>query len=111
MESLGVIEKVEEPTPWYVCTVVVSKKNVTIHKCVLNYCMEVSSEVHSLPKVNDTLAQVSGSKVFSNYTPFGHFKMPFGISSHFQKRMPQILTSQPQALSVIDDVFAANEEW
>jgi len=94
--------------------VVVKKKNGGVRVCVdlkpLNRC--VLQEHHLLPKINDTLAQLSGATTFSKLdanssfwqiplsegsrllttfiTPFGCFcynKLPFGISSapeHFQ---------------------------
>ena len=115
MESLGIISKVDTPTPWCAGMLVVPKKDNTVRICVdlkaLN--MSVLRETHPLPKVDDTLAQLTGAKVFSKLdansvfwqiplaeksrhltifiTPFSHFcfnKMPFGISSapeHFQK--------------------------
>ena len=92
------------------------------------------SFIHYIPKVDDTLAQLSGAKVFSKLdansgfwqiplaeksrhfttfiTPFGRFcfnKMPFGISSapeHFQCRMNKILSGLPGVLYLIDDILA-----
>jgi len=67
MEALGVISKVDEPTPWCAGMVVVPKKEGAIHICVdlkpLNE--NVLREVHPLPKVDETLAQLAGAKVFS----------------------------------------------
>ena len=94
----------------------VPKKAGAIRICVdlkpLNE--HVLREVHPLPKVDDTLAQMTGAKVFSKLdansgfwqiplaktsrhltTPFGRYyfnKLPFGISEHFQKRMSNILS-------------------
>ena len=108
MESLGVISRVDQPTTWCAGMVVVPKKNGSIRICVdfrpLNE--SVLREVHPLPRVDDTLAQLSGAKVFSKLdansgfwqiplatesrllttfiTPYGHFcfnKLPFGITS------------------------------
>jgi len=94
--------------------VVVKKKNGGVCVCVdlkpLNQC--VLREHHPLPKIDDTLAQLSGATTFSKLdansgfwqvslsegsrllttfiTPFGRYcynKLPFGISSapeHFQ---------------------------
>ena len=92
-----------------------------IRICVDLKCLNqnVLREVHPLPKVDNTLAQLSGATIFGKLdansgfwqilisakscllttfiTPFGHFcfnKLPFGISStpeHFQKRMSNIL--------------------
>ena len=90
-------------------------------------------ETHPLPKVDDTLAQLSGAKIFSKLdansgfcqiplatkfrhlttflTPFGRFcfnKMPFGISSapeHFQCRMNKVLSGLPGVMCLIDDIL------
>ena len=67
MESIGVISKVNEPTAWCAGMVVVPKKKGSIPICVdlkpLNE--NVMREVHPLPKVDDTLAQLTGARVFS----------------------------------------------
>ena len=67
MESLGVISKVDTPTPWCAGMVVVPKKDKTVRICVdlkpLN--ANVLRETHPLPKVDDTLAQLAGAKIFS----------------------------------------------
>ena len=135
MESLGVISPVDQPTPWCAGMVVVPKKEGAIRICVdlkpLNE--SVLREVHPLPRVDDTLAQLTGAKIFSKLdansgfwqiplapeskplttfiTPFGRFcfnKLPFGISSapeHFQKRMSNILAGLEGVLCLIDDVL------
>ena len=114
MEEAGVISKVTQPTPWCAGMVVVPKKSGKVRICVdlkpLN--ASVLREAHPLPKVDETLAQLSGAKVFSKLdansgfwqiplsqtsrllttfiTPMGRYcfnKLPFGISSapeHFQ---------------------------
>ena len=67
MESMGIISKVDEPTPWCAGMVVVPKKSGAIRICVdlkpLN--MSVLREVHPLPRVDDTLAQLTGAKIFT----------------------------------------------
>ena len=125
MENMGVISKVETSTPWCAGMVVVPKQSGEVRICVdlkpLNE--SVLREVHPLPKVETTLSQLSGAKVFSKIdtnsgfwqipldpqsrllttflTPFGRFcfnKLPFGISSapeHFQRRMNNILAGIP----------------
>ena len=135
MEAIGVISKVQVPTPWCAGMVVVPKKDGKVRICVdlkpLN--ASVKRETHPLPKVDDTLAQLSGAKIFSKLdancgfwqiplaeksrhlttfiTPFGRFcfnKMPFGISSapeHFQRRMNQLLSGLPGVLCLIDDIL------
>ena len=68
MESLGVISKVDVPTPWCAGMVVVPKGSGAVHICVdlkpLNEI--VLREVHPFPKVETTLAQLSGARVFLN---------------------------------------------
>ena len=135
MESLGVISKVDEPTPWCAGMVAVPKPDGSVRICVdlrpLN--ASVLREVHPLPTVDNILAQLSGARVFSKLdansgfwqipldeesrplitfiTPYGRFcfnKMPFGISSapeHFQKRMSNILEGQAGVLCLIDDII------
>ena len=141
MERLGAISKVETPTPWCAGMVVVPKSSREVRICVdlkpLNE--SVLREVHPLPKVETTLAQLSGAKVFSKLdansgfwqipldpdsrllttflTPFGRFcfnKLPFGICSapeHFQRRMCNILAGLPGIVCHIDDVliFGCNQ--
>ena len=135
MEEMGVISKVIEPTPWCAGMVVVPKKSGAIRICVdlkpLNE--SVLREVHPLPKVDETLAQLTGAKIFSKLdansgfwqiplsqssrllttfiTPAGRYcfnKLPFGISSapeHFQRRMSEILTGLPGVLCQMDDIL------
>ena len=123
MEKVGVISKVSEPTPWCAGMVVIPKKSGSMRICVdlkpLN--KSILREVHPLPRVDETLAQLAGGKIFSKLdansgfwqiplpqpsrllttfiTPMGCYcfnKLPFGISSapeHFQQRMSELLTS------------------
>lgn len=117
MESMGVIKRVDQPTPWCAGILVVPKKSGKIRICVdlkpLN--KSVLREVHPLPKVDETLARLTGAQVFNKLDTNSSFwqislakesqllttfispascycfqKLPFGISSapeHFQKRM------------------------
>ena len=135
MENAGIISKVTEPTPWCAGMVVVPKKSGKLRICVdlkpLN--QSVLREVHPLPKVDETLAQLAGAKVFSKLdansgfwqiplsqpsrhlttfiTPMGRYcfnKLPFGISSapeHFQRRMSELLTGLQGVLCHMDDVL------
>ena len=87
---------------------------------------------HILPSMEQTLAQVSGAKVFSKLdansgfwqielakqssklttfiTPFGRFcfnRLPFGITSapeHFQRRMSEILAGLEGAVCLVDGI-------
>ena len=84
MESMGVISRVDEPTEWCAGMVVVPKRGGDIRICVdlkpLN--TSVLREVHPLPKVDETLAQLSGGKVFSKLDANSRFwQIPLAKSS------------------------------
>lgn len=136
MEKLGVISKVDDPTPWCAGMVVVPKRNGEVRICVdlkpLNE--SVLREVHPIPKVDETLAQLAGAAVFSKLdansgfwqiplakqsrplttfiTPAGRYcfnKLLFGISSApevFQKRMTKILDGLDGVAGLIDASFS-----
>ena len=142
MQALGVISPVKEPTEWCAGMVVVPKSSGSVRICVdfrsLN--KSVLLEVHRLPKVNTTLAQLAKATRFSKVdascgfwqiplseesrrfttfiTPFGRYsfnKLPFGISSapeHFQRRMSQILAVQDGVLCHMDDslIFGSTQQ-
>ena len=140
MEAMGVISKVNEPTPWCAGMVVVPKKSGNVRICVdlksLN--KSILHEVHPLPKVDETLAQLSGAKVFTKLdansgfwqiplskqsrlfttfiTPIGRYcfnKLPFGISSapeHFQKRMSAILSGLEGVVCQMDEVLVFGKD-
>ena len=135
MQALGVITRVEEPTPWCARMVVVPKKSGAVRICVdfrkLNE--GVLREAHPLPTVDESLAHLSGATLFSKLdancgfwqvplaersrhlttfiTPFGRYyfcKLPFGICSapeHFQRRMSAILDGHEGVLCHMDDVI------
>ena len=122
MQSLGVISPIEEPTQWCAGMVVVPKLSGADRICADYRQLKESvlCEVHTLPKVDATLAQLAGATIFSKVdancgfwqiplaeelqslttsynNPVGRYalnKLPLGISSgpeHFQRRMSQIL--------------------
>ena len=133
--KLGVIRRVDEPTPWCAGMVVVPKPNGDVHIWVdvtkLN--KSVCRERHLIPAVDEILAQLSGAKVFTKLdansgfwqiklaeesallttfiTPFGRYcfnRVSFGITSapgYFQKRMSQILAGLPGVVCMIDDTL------
>ena len=135
MQALDVIAPVEEPTPWCSGMVVVPKKSGQVRICVDYRVLNESvlREVHPLPTVDETLAQMAGATVFSKLdancgfwqiplhehsqklttfiTPFGRFyfkRLPFGISSapeYFQRRMSAILDGHQGVLCHMDDIF------
>ena len=122
--------------------VVVPKSSGDVRICVdLKPLNEgVLREFYPLPKIEETLAQLSGATVFSKLdansgfwqiplarksrllttfiTPFGRYyfnKLPFGISSAlelFQKRMNTILSGQKGVLCWMDNVlvFGRNQK-
>ena len=134
METMGVISRVDIPTPWCAGMVFAPKKSGTVRICVdlkpLN--QSVLREVHPLPKVDDTLAQRTGAKHFSKLnansrfwqirlapasrllatfiTSFSRYcfnKLPFSISSapeHFQKRVSGVLAGMEGVISQMYDV-------
>ena len=67
MEKLGVISRVTAPTPWCAAMVIVPKPSGAVRICVdmkpLNE--SVLREVHPMPKIDTTLAQLTGATVFS----------------------------------------------
>ena len=69
MESLGVISRVTEPTPWCTCAamVVVPKASGAVRICVdvKTHNEHELREVHPMPKVNTTQAQLTGATTFN----------------------------------------------
>ena len=67
MEALDVIAPAEEPTPWCAGMVVVPKKSNQVYVCVDFTALNESvlQEVHPLPNVDETLAQMAAATVFS----------------------------------------------
>ena len=135
MEKAGIISKVTEPTPCCAGMVVAPKKCGNIRICVdlkpLN--LSVLREVHPLPKMDETLAQLSGAKVFSKLdansgfwqipllqssrhlttfiTPMGRYcfnKLPFSVSS--QRRMSDLLTGLQGVLCYMDDILVFGQD-
>ena len=135
MQELGVISKVDQPSPWCAGMVAVPKQSGQVRICVdLRALNEnVAREFHPIPRVDEVLAQLSGATLFSKLdansgfwqiplaeqsrllttfiTPEGRFcfnKLPFGISSApelFQKRMKAILEGLEGVVCLIDDVL------
>ena len=120
--------------------VIVPKDSGMVRICVdlkpLNE--SVLREVHPMPKVDTTLAQLSGATVFSKLdansgfwqiplaeefrllttfiTPFGRFcfnKLPFGISSApeiFRRQMNNILFGLAGVLCHVDDILVFGKD-
>lgn len=82
MESMGLILKVDQHTPWCV-GMVVRKTSGAVSICVnlkpLNE--SVLREVHPIPKVDDTLAQLAGAKIFSKLDAnSGFWQIPLSLA-------------------------------
>ena len=139
MESLGVIEMINEPTDWCAPMVPVVKKDGSIRICtdfkMLNKFLK--RERFVIPTFEDMLTKLSGTKVYTKLdlasgfwqipldpetaklttfiTPFGRFfykRLPFGISSApeiFQRTMSQILKGENH-VCYIDDVLIFSED-
>ena len=133
MESMGVIAKVDTPTPWCAGMVVV---RICVDLKPLNE--SVLREVHPIPSVDETLGKLAGATVFTKLdansgfwqillsedscllttfiTPFGRFcfnKLPFGISSApelFQKRMSKLLEGLEGVVCHMDDVLVVGRD-
>ena len=75
MESLGVISRVDEPTPWCAGMVVVPKNNGSVRICVdlkaLN--QSVLREIHPISRVDEILAQRQEQRISLNLTPIAGF--------------------------------------
>ena len=80
MEGLGVISRVDEPTPWCAGMVVVPKSNGSVRICVdlkaLN--QSVLREIHPIPRVDKILAQLAGATYFTNS---GFWQVPLSTES------------------------------
>ncbi|KAL8565639.1 hypothetical protein ACOMHN_063470 [Nucella lapillus] len=135
MVKREIISPVTEPTSWCSGIVVVPKPNGSVRICVdlaqLNKA--VKREVHPMHSVDESLAQIAGSKIFSKLdakngfwqiplnkeskplttfvTPFGRFhfnRLPFGISSAsemFQRTMTRILEGLDGVVCHMDDIL------
>ena len=115
--------------------VVVKKKSGGVKICInlkpFNKC--VLHKRHPLPRIDDTLAQLTEATTFNKLntnsgfwqiplsdesklltifiTPFEHYcynKLPFGITSapeHFQRRINSLLLGLQDVLCVMDDII------
>ena len=84
MERLGVIIRVSEPTSWCAAMVMVPKSSGAVRICVdmkpLNE--HVLREVHPMPKVDTTLAQLTGATMFSKLNAnSGFWQIPLAKES------------------------------
>ena len=140
---MGVISPVQGSTSWCSGLVVVFKPNGAVHLCV-RLCVDltrlnkaVKHEIHPIALVEESLAQLRGSRIFSKLdtnsgfwqlklgensqlltaflTQFGRYynnRLPFGISSApeiFQRTMTKILTGLQNVSCHMDDILVHGE--
>lgn len=135
MLRLGIIHAVEKPTDWCAPMTCVYKKNGSVRICVdltkLN--KSVKREWHPIPSVEDTLAQLTGARLFTKLdansgfwqiplseeskhlttfiTPFGRFafnRLPFGITSApevFSRIIQNLLRGLDGIVCHMDDIL------
>ena len=135
MLEQGVISPVTAPTEWCAGIVPVLKPNGKVRICVdlteLNKA--VQRDVHPMPSVDESLAKLGNSKIFSKLgansefwqipldeesrllttfvTPFGQYcfnRLPFGISSApeiFQRTLSRILEDLDGTICQMDDIL------
>ena len=125
MEQAGIITPVTEPTKWVNCLLIVKKKNGSLRLCLdprdLNKA--ILREHFSIPTLDDIIHSFHGKKFFTVIdmsqgfyqvpldeasslictfnTPFGRYRMSFGISS-----APEV--SQRINMSIFGDVDGVN---
>ena len=139
LQSLGIIEKVIEPTPWVSSLVIVQKPNGQIRVCLdpgdLNKVLGRSP--YPTPTVEDILPELTRAKVFSTVdakngfwhveldddssrlttfnSPFGRFcwrRLPFGLCSapeEFQRRLNHALDGLTSVLTIHNDILIFGE--
>ena len=140
MEFIGVISRIDEPSPWCAGMVVVPKPSGKVRICVdmkpLNE--NVMREFHPLPAIEETLAQLSGARIFTKLdgnagfwqipfanescslttfiTPFGRYQfnaLPFGITSApelLQNCMNALLSNLKGVLCLMEDVLVYGKD-
>ena len=150
MESQGIISRIQEPTKWCAGMVIVPKAAVQDAAAVpqssgkLHICVDLTQlnkhvlrNRHHLPDVNNTLAKLKQSKIFSKLdansgfwqirldedsrklttflTPWGRFcfnRLPYGIScapEYYTLQMQNILEGIPNVLVLMDDILIHGE--
>ena len=137
--SVGVIEKVEEPTKWVSSAVVTAKSNGKVRVCIdsrpLNKAL--SGSPYPLPVIDDILPELGKARDFSKadlkdgflqielddessrrttfQTPWGRhrwLRMPYGISpapEYFQQKLDQNLQGLPGVYRIGDDLLITGQ--
>ena len=137
--SVGVLEKVEEPTKWVSSAVVTAKANGKVRVCIdprpLNEALSRSH--YPLPVIDDILPELGKARVFSKadlkggflqielddqssrlttfQTPWGRhrwLRMPYGISpapEYFQQKLDENLQGLPGVYRIADDLLITGQ--
>ena len=135
LETLDIIEKVEEPTEWVHSLVIVERADKPLRLCIdpkeLNNC--IKREHFQLPTRGEIFGDLAGAKYFSKLdassgfwqicldkpsarictfnTPFGRYsfkRLPFGLTSApevFHRTVQQIFERVPGTKVYIDDIL------
>lgn len=135
MERMGIIKKVDKPTPWVNQVVVSPKRNGELRICLdpreLNKALQ--REHYTIPVLEDVLHQLSDSSVFSKLdlksgywhialdedasflttfqTCFGRYRymrLPFGLNVSaevFQKKVLEVFGDMPGVICIHDDII------
>ena len=135
LQKLGVIEPVNEPTPWVNSVAIATRKSGSMRICIdprpLNTALQ--RERHQMVILDEILPELSKAKVFSTVdlragywhcpldeassmlttfaTPYGRYRwlrLPFGLSVSaeiFQKRVNQALDGLDGTLNISDDIL------
>ncbi len=108
MKKLGVISEIKEPTQWCAGMVVVPKPSgacrIFVDLKPLN--VNVRREAHPIPKVEETLAQLAGAKIFSKIDAnSGFWQIPLAENQNDSLRLSHYLgdtalTNSPLAFQV-----------
>ncbi|KAK2726721.1 hypothetical protein QYM36_007527, partial [Artemia franciscana] len=135
LESLGIIEKVEEPTEWINSMVLVEKKDGGVRICIgpVDLNKAIKRPHYPIPTFEDAIADLSGAKYFSKLdatsgywslvlsksasdlttfnTIYGRYRWrryPFGLISaqgKFQRKMEEIFQGLKGLKILVDDLL------
>ncbi|XP_051552704.1 LOW QUALITY PROTEIN: uncharacterized protein LOC127440265 [Myxocyprinus asiaticus] len=108
MEQMGVISKVSSPTERCAGMVVIPKPNGKICICVdlTNLNKWVKRERHILPAIDQSLAMLSDSKIFTKLDArSGFWQITLTLPEHFQRRMSQLLENYSGVICHADDIL------
>ena len=86
LEEQGIIEKVEEPTPWVSPLVIIPKKNGEVCLCIdmRRANKAINHERHPSPTVDDLVHNLNGATVFTKLDlQQGYHQVPLSPESRY----------------------------